>query len=849
MAYLRQRWVISPLLLGVLSMCGALLFSPPSYAQDLPSLELPGGPPAPTKPGAGAASLELPEAIDVSDMVLAAAKAPISVQESPSIISVITRDQILQRGYRTLSDVLQTIPGFEAGRFQYSYRYSDAATRGNFNVILVLWNGISVVNPKEGIVPMDRRLPLDAIDRLEVTSGPGGVLWGANAFLGVVNIITRDAKSFRGVEAQAGWGTGPGEKNSVKASATWGERFFKDKLRIFLNASFYSFQWGDVMVRADGLLPPMNAPSPDGAFNYRLSTQPITTPRSYTFAGTGNIGLGPVQLDFHIPWDRMYRPMVNHQVRSDYPVVWDPTAGGGTGAAVYTPSTCSASRTQGTTTPPCYPISYPTLGMADFHIVSLRYQDQFWENRIGLTARGYWTGFMDNSTSQSLLPVGVFQSPYIANDFFLGSKPYPFDKMGTRYFTDIYRAGGSIDVTAQLPAHNRAIAGAEVFVEGQRPKYQLLCSGDDSQRCAHNNQDTSYKYDIDGDGNPDRWGRLIVEYPSHRIVAAAFIHDEWRPFQRLALSAGVRYQHLDLTVDYQQPSMVYADTWGATPDALRLKNITSSKDVVLGSAAGTFNVWKKTHIKVNFTQGFRPPKLFDLGAPINPGPTQYPGNPQLDVEKSYAIEGEANALLLERYKGIRKLYLRADYSYTRISNLIVRPTMVAVNAGERTANSVEFAMLLEGMKGWNFWLNYYYLDLVDADTGPVRNVAHQKINLGGAVKLFGGKLELTTVLSLVGPTDDLNRKFIADPAHASILDGAYSTTPAMLRIDHYPWLPMWRVGAWVRNVVPKVDFSLFVDNLLDIRYVIADAEWNARQAPMPIPMPGLTFMVSAWLKI
>jgi outer membrane receptor protein involved in Fe transport len=847
MAYLRQRWVIFPNLVRVLTVFGALSLASPALAQDLPSLELPGGPAAP-KAG-GAPGIELPEAIDVSDMVLAAAKQPISVQESPSIITVITRDQILQRGYRTLADVLQTVPGFEAGRFQYTYRYSDVATRGNFNVILVLWNGISIVNPKEGIVPMDRRLPLDAIDRLEITSGPGGVLWGANAFLGVVNIITRDGKTFRGVEASAGYGTGPGEYNAFKASATVGERFLKGKLRFFLNTTFYTSQWADVPFRADGLLPPLNAPTPDGAFNYRLQTVPVSTPRSYTFSATGNVGYGPVQLDFHVPWDRMYRPIVNHQLRSDYPTVWDPAANGGEGAAIYTPSTCSPSRTSGTTTPPCYSLKYPVLGMADFHILSLRYQDQFWENKIGITARGYYTGYLDNSSQQSLLPTGVFQSPYIANDFFISSKPSPFSGQGASYFVDIYRAGGSVDVTAQLPYRNRAIAGAEVFVEGTTAKYQALCSGDDSMLCLHNGQDTTNKYDTNGDGIADRWGRSIVEYPAQRIVAAAFLHDEWRPFPRLALSAGVRYQHLNLTVDYKTAAAVYADTYKPVPGTEGVKNITSSQDVVLGGAAGTFNIWKKTHAKVNFTQGFRPPKLFDLAAPINPGPTQYPGNPALSVENSYAVEGELNTLLLERYRGIRKLYLRADYSYTRISNLIVRPTMVAVNAGERTANSVEFAMLLEGMKGWNFWLNYYFIDLVDADTGPVRNVARQKVNLGGAIKLFGGKLELTTVLSLVGPTDDLNRKFVADAAHASILAGAYSTTPAMLRIDHYPWLPLWRVGAWVRNVVPKVDFSLFVDNLLDVRYTVADAEWNARQAPMPIPMPGLTFMVSAWLKI
>lgn len=843
MAYLRQRWVSSPLLLRVLTVCGALLAASPALAQDLPSLEVPGAP----KPAATPGAIELPETIDVSDMVLAAAKQPISVQESPSIITVVTREQMLQRGYRTLWDVLQAIPGFEANRYLFTYRYTDVATRGNFNTVLVLWNGISVVDPKDGTVVLDRRLPLDAIDRVEVTSGPGGVLWGANAFLGVVNIITRDAGSFRGLEANAGYGTGPGEPNAVKASVTGAERFFKGKLRMLLNVSFYTGEWPEYRIAADGLLPPLNSPSPDGVFAYRPSTVPIRTPRNYYFAATGNIGAGPVQVDWHIPWTRQYRPLPNHMIRTDHPTLWDPDANGGLGAPVFA-DTCSPLRPPDVRNPPCRSmVIYPFHYGSDFHLVSARYQDQFWQNRIGVTARGYWTGFLNISNRQAFIPPSVWNAPYIGNDFLAGSKPWAKDKMGMNYFVDQYRAGGSVDVTAQLPYRNRAIAGAEVFIESVKAKYQQECYGDNSMTCEAELQSTSYSETVNG---VTRYASSIVEYPAQRLTAAAFIHDEWRPIQRLALSAGIRYQHLNLDVDTTAPGMVYLDTLKGVPGTNGASHVKRSQDVILGGAAGTLNVWKKTHLKFNFTQGFRPPRLFDLIAPIAGSPNSYPGNPSLDVENSYALEGEANTLLLERYRGIRKLYLRADYSYSRISNLIIRPQLVAINAGERTAHSVEFAMVLEGMKGWNFWANYYFLDLVDAQTGPVRNVARQKVNLGGALKLFGGKLELSTVLSLIGPRDDLNREFIPDDAHSTLsFKGAYIASASMLRIDHMPWLPLWRVGAWVRNVVPKVDFSLFVDNLLDIRYLVPDSDWQARQSPMPIPMPGLSFMASAWFKI
>jgi len=108
-------------------------------------------------------------------------------------------------------------------------------------------------------------------------------------------------------------------------------------------------------------------------------------------------------------------------------------------------------------------------------------------------------------------------------------------------------------------------------------------------------------------------------------------------------------------------------------------------------------------------------------------------------------------------------------------------------------------LVVEGMRGWNFWANYYVLGLGDANTGPVRNVARQKANLGGGVKLWGGKLELSTVLSLMGPREDLNREFIPDAAHAGqAFPESYLSTPAMVRVDQMPWLPLWRVGVWVR---------------------------------------------------
>jgi outer membrane receptor protein involved in Fe transport len=790
----------------------ALLLAGTAFAQDLPTLEEPGAKP---KPGAQA---EVPEAIDVADMVLAAAKAPISIQESPSIISVITREQIQSRGFRTLWDVLATVPGFESYRNQYGYRYPDAMVRGNANVVLVLWNGISITEPNDGTRAMDRRLPLDAVERIEVTSGPGGVLWGANAYLGIVNIVTRDAQGWRGIEAGAGYGTGPGEQNATKLTLSLAERFFNNKLRFYLNGNFWSSDGPRVRLPYDLLMPISNPPQPDGAWIFRPSQSDIVTPRQYSAAVSGSVGLGPVQVDYYVPYERTHAPTNNILVRGDDPRYWNST----TGSAV----PC------GPLNPVCTSPSAFQQASDTFRLFSARYQDLLLNQKMNLTVRGYYTSFDDVSLRQTGLPVGVFKNPVMLDDH------YGTDPRNPRPWSASYRYGGTADATITLPQHNRLIVGGEVFREGTGVRYTGRWTGDDALK-----REAAY--------DPDAPGYTLIAYPGQRLVAAAFAHDEWRPVPKLALSAGLRFQHQSLDIDQTSPLAINA-SGVTTPgyEARLTDHLKSSQQVLLGSAAGTYNLWKKTHVKVNFAQGFRPPRFADLAAPVNAGVAAYPGNPLLGVERSQAIEGELNTVVLERHKGIRKLYLRADYSYTTLSGLIVRPTFLAENAGNRTANSVEFSAHLEGMRGWNFWLNYYFLDLVDHDTGPVRNVARQHLNLGGSLRLLHNKVELNTVVSITGSMDDINRSFVVDPAHAVFAPGgAYQTAAGQLRLDHMPAVALWRVGLWVREVIPKVDLSAYVDNLLNVKWAAPDAEYNARQTPLPIPMPGLSFFLSAWVKL
>lgn len=139
-------------------------------------------------------------------VVTSVAKSPERLSRAPASIYVITHDEIMRSGAQTLPEILRLAPNLEV--FQTSPSTWVITARGfagspgaeNLsNKLLVLIDGRSVYNPiysgvyweMQGVVPGD-------IDRIEVISGPGAALWGANAVNGVINIITRKASDTQG---------------------------------------------------------------------------------------------------------------------------------------------------------------------------------------------------------------------------------------------------------------------------------------------------------------------------------------------------------------------------------------------------------------------------------------------------------------------------------------------------------------------------------------------------------------------------------------------------------------------------------------------------------------------------
>lgn len=147
------------------------------------------------------------------------------VSKAPGIITVITGEEIKNMGYRTFAEILRTIPGFEilkAGDFGET----SPSVRGlqGANRVRVMLNGHLVNNPLRGEAFGNfDDFPVENIKRLEIIRGPGSAMYGENAFLSVINIITKDAKDIDGVYLNSGYGNFDTKEGNIVFGKTCGK--------------------------------------------------------------------------------------------------------------------------------------------------------------------------------------------------------------------------------------------------------------------------------------------------------------------------------------------------------------------------------------------------------------------------------------------------------------------------------------------------------------------------------------------------------------------------------------------------------------------------------------------------
>ena len=120
-----------------------------------------------------------------------------TISQAPANVIAITAEMIERRGYRTLEEVLRDVPGFEfttsqpSGEYPTHFIFRGIADVGQTKT-LVMVDGVVQNDISNGWARgLGYDLVLSDVEMIEVISGPGSALYGANAYAGLINIITR----------------------------------------------------------------------------------------------------------------------------------------------------------------------------------------------------------------------------------------------------------------------------------------------------------------------------------------------------------------------------------------------------------------------------------------------------------------------------------------------------------------------------------------------------------------------------------------------------------------------------------------------------------------------------------
>jgi len=172
--------------------------------------------------------------------VTSVSKRTQKVADAAAAIFVITQEDIRRSGATSIPEALRLVPGLEVARIdQNKWAIGSRGFNGRFdNKLLVLIDGRSVYTPLfSGVYWNVEDVMLEDVDRIEVIRGPGATLWGANAVDGVINVITKKAKSTQAAVVTAGAGTEERAAGGVRYGGKLGDN-------TYYRAYTKYFDWG-----------------------------------------------------------------------------------------------------------------------------------------------------------------------------------------------------------------------------------------------------------------------------------------------------------------------------------------------------------------------------------------------------------------------------------------------------------------------------------------------------------------------------------------------------------------------------------------------------------------------------
>jgi outer membrane receptor for ferrienterochelin and colicins len=221
--------VCRPLNAATWLLCGSALAVMPARGQQSPPPDLSG------------MSIEDLAKLKV-DAVYGASKFLQNAADAPASVTVVTAEEIQKYGYRTLADVLRSVPGFYViSDRNYTYVGVRGISRpGDYNArILFLLDGHRVNDDifDGAYVGTEFPVDVDLMERIEIIKGPSSSVYGTGAFVAVINVITKRGRDLNSVEGS----TEAGSWNSYKERVSYGKRF-DNGLETLLSGTFYDSQ-------------------------------------------------------------------------------------------------------------------------------------------------------------------------------------------------------------------------------------------------------------------------------------------------------------------------------------------------------------------------------------------------------------------------------------------------------------------------------------------------------------------------------------------------------------------------------------------------------------------------------
>ncbi len=640
------------------------------------------------------------EALDLANIVQSAAKGVTTVQEAPAIVTVVTADEIRDRQFQDLAQLADSVPGWQRASSYYS-TFPGTLVRGQIQAVEFLHDGVSLFDPFINVASISRVQPMELIKRVEMITGPGGVLWGSNSLLGILNVITKDAEDVDGVEVGGQVGDGGGDRLMARAYAMAGAtNLLGGKLKAFVHASVQTWQgpaFEMPLLLFHNALPQPNSPNIYGPLTTSDQAQSMITTLD------GKLTYDKLQLRVYFPFGHEYNPMglSGEPVRQTLPE--------------------DAMCPVGSTNPACTdPNRLSRLNREDVYdrYAVAEYRTQFAHDKAGIAVRGYVQQFVRGFEPLQIL------------------SPSATIPGGLSFNADLtsYRTGGALDGDLALLPQVRVLYGAEAFHEWKpdQSNGSLQGTGTPSMLNSPSPSLVPLPCPRDGTGQPVAGCPLTFAFPADRTVLGAYVDPQYRPSKELIFDLGGRVQ--------------------VAPASLGSLHYDLNTTV---AATVVWNFIPNWHLKVNYAQGFRPPVFNNTAS--NGEALQIGGNPDLTVERSEATQAEINARIFKGDRQIRELSFRIDGSYTRLNDLIQVTSGNYSNSGDRGLASLEFLGKLYLQGGHRIEFGYTYLQGDTSDKGRLRALPENWFSLSGVWSLIGNQLTATSTLKITGAAEDPNR--------------------------------------------------------------------------------------------